>query len=76
MNDEQEYRRKRDSALKAWRGEVERLVNLIKSSEVAPRELKNRKKAITRARNLYDSLNDQYLNHIESRKVTAHKPMM
>lgn len=76
MNDEQDYRRKRDSALKAWRGEVERLENLIKSADVAPQELKSRKKAITKARNLYDSLNDQYLNHIESRKMTEQKPVM
>jgi Spy/CpxP family protein refolding chaperone len=73
MGSEDEIRRRRDAALKAWRREVERFRELLKSPTPNPAAIENQKKAIGDARSSYDSLNEEYLNSIERARTPGPK---
>jgi len=71
MDNAEEFRQRRDQALNAWRREVQRLGELRKSPRALLADLENQKKAVGEARELYDSLNDAYLNRIHNSKVVT-----
>jgi hypothetical protein len=73
MDNAEEFRLRRDGALKAWRREVERFGELMKSADGAPDAVEVQKKAIVEARKLYDSMNEEYLNFIESTRPPSPK---
>jgi len=69
MDEAEEFRCRRDRALRVWRKEVERLGELAKMPQPDAEDLENQKRAITEARRLYDSMNEEYLNHIHGLKM-------
>ena len=71
MDDAEEFRQRRDQALNVWRREAQRLGKLMKSRRTLLADLENQRKAIGEARELYDSLNEAYLNRIHSSKVVT-----